>query len=146
MPRTGRQDDAQQQLSLFDAAHMKWPFPVKLYRKSGEVVEEGLKPFRFYGPTCDSVDHMPGPFYLPESVDEGDYIEIGMLGAYGVAMNTRFNGFGETDTVEVQDAPMASMYGLAKRSIPVVRQETEERKIVRFSRPKGAAGKRKRRR
>lgn len=132
--------------SLFDAAHMKWPFPVKLYRKSGEVVEEGLKPFRFYGPTCDSVDHMPGPFYLPESVDEGDYIEIGMLGAYGVAMNTRFNGFGETDTVEVQDAPMASMYGLAKRSIPVVRQETEERKIVRFSRPKGAAGKRKRRR
>lgn len=132
--------------SLFDAAHMKWPFPVKLYRKSGEVVEEGLKPFRFYGPTCDSVDHMPGPFYLPESVDEGDYIEIGMLGAYGVAMNTRFNGFGETDTVEVQDAPMASMYGLAKRSIPVVRQEAEERKIVRFSRPKGAAGKRKRRR
>jgi len=132
--------------SLFDAAHMKWPFPVKLYRKNGEVVEEGLKPFRFYGPTCDSVDHMPGPFWLPESVDEGDYIEIGMLGAYGVAMSTRFNGFGETDTVEVQDAPMASMYGLAKRSIPVVRQETEERKIVRFSRPKGAAGKRKRRR
>jgi ornithine decarboxylase len=69
-----------------------------------------------------------------------------MLGAYGVAMSTRFNGFGETDTVEVQDAPMASMYGLAKRSIPVVRQEAEERKIVRFSRPKGAAGKRKRRR
>jgi len=132
--------------SLFDAAHMKWPFPVKAYRKTGEVVEEGLKPFRFYGPTCDSVDHMPGPFYLPESVDEGDYIEIGMLGAYGVAMSTRFNGFGETDTVEVQDAPMASMYGLAKRSIPAVRQENEERKIVRFSRPKGAAGKRKRRR
>ena len=46
----------------------------------------------------------------------------------------------------VDDAPMASMYGLAKRSIPVVRQEAEERKIVRFSRPKGAAGKRKRRR
>ena len=89
---------------------------------------------------------MPGPFYLPESVDEGDYIEIGMLGAYGVAMNTRFNGFGETDTALVQDAPMASMYGLAKRSIPPVRQEAEERKIVRFSRPKGAAGKRKRRR
>jgi ornithine decarboxylase len=132
--------------SLFDAAHMKWPFPVKLFRKNGEVVEEGLKPFRFYGPTCDSVDHMPGPFYLPESVDEGDYIEIGMLGAYGVAMSTRFNGFGETETVEVQDAPMASMYGLAKRSIPTHKPESEERKVVRFSRPKGAAGKRKRRR
>lgn len=132
--------------SLFDAAHMKWPFPVKAYRKNGEVVEDGLRPFRFYGPTCDSVDHMPGPFYLPESVDEGDYIEIGMLGAYGVAMSTRFNGFGETDTAEVQDAPMASMYGLAKRSIPTPRPEAEERKIVRFSRPKGAAGKKRRRR
>jgi ornithine decarboxylase len=132
--------------SLFDAAHMKWPFPVKAYRKDGEVVEDGLRPFRFYGPTCDSVDHMPGPFYLPDSIDEGDYIEIGMLGAYGVAMSTRFNGFGETDTAEVQDAPMASMYGLAKRSIPTPRPEAEERKIVRFSRPKGAAGKKRRRR
>ncbi|MDB5456599.1 MAG: type PLP-dependent enzyme [Caulobacter sp.] len=132
--------------SLFDAAHMKWPFPVKLYRKNGEVVEEALRPFRFYGPTCDSVDHMPGPFYLPESVDEGDYIEIGMLGAYGVAMSTRFNGYGETDTAQVSDAPMASMYGLAKRSIPTHRVDADERKVVRFSRPKGAAGKRKKRR
>jgi ornithine decarboxylase len=61
--------------SLFDAAHMKWPFPVKLYRKNGpgegEVVEDGLKPFRFYGPTCDSVDHMPGPFYLPDERRRG---------------------------------------------------------------------------
>jgi len=46
----------------------------------------------------------------------------------------------------VQDAPMASMYGLAKRSIPTHKPESEERKVVRFSRPKGAAGKRKRRR
>ena len=135
--------------SLFDAAHSKWPFPVKLMRREGEQsleVEGPLKPYRFYGPTCDSIDHMPGPFWLPEDVREGDYIEIGMLGAYGVAMSTRFNGFGETEIAEVQDAPMASMYGLAKRSIPAVRQENEERKIVRFSRPKGAAGKRKRRR
>ncbi len=124
--------------SLF--AGLSW-VAVKLLRKNGEVVEEGLKPFRFYGPTCDSVDHMPGPFYLPESVDEGDYIEIGMLGAYGVAMSTRFNGFGENETAEVQDAPMASMYGLAKRSIPTHKPESEERKVVRFSRPKGAAGK-----
>jgi ornithine decarboxylase len=136
--------------SLFDAAHVKWPFPVKLYRGEGaEVreVESPLKPFRFYGPTCDSMDHMPGPFWLPEDVREGDYIEIGMLGAYGVAMNTRFNGFGDAETVAVDDAPMASMYGLAGRVIRVPREQREDdRKVVRLSRPKGAAGKRRRRR
>jgi ornithine decarboxylase len=136
--------------SLFDAAHMKWPFPVKLYRmEDGEAaqVETALKPFRFYGPTCDSIDHMPGPFWLPEDVREGDYVEIGMLGAYGVAMNTRFNGFGDAETVAVSDAPMASMYGLAGRVIRLPReQQDEERKVVRLSRPKGAAGKRRRRR
>ncbi|MFZ5718800.1 MAG: type III PLP-dependent enzyme [Pseudomonadota bacterium] len=136
--------------SLFDAAHVKWPFPVKLYRGEGEAaheVEGPLKPFRFYGPTCDSLDHMPGPFWLPEDIREGDYVEIGMLGAYGVAMNTRFNGFGDAETVEVADAPMASMFGLAGRVIRTPREEqAEERKVVRLSRPKGAAGKKRRKR
>jgi ornithine decarboxylase len=136
--------------SLFDAAHTKWPFPVKLIRGEGgeaEEVEGPLKPFRFYGPTCDSLDHMPGPFWLPEDVGEGDYVEIGMLGAYGVAMNTRFNGFGDAETAVVEDAPMASMFGLAGRSIRLPReQQEEERKVVRLSRPKGAAGKKRRRR
>ena len=137
--------------SLFDAAHSKWPFPVKMIRpetiNGGEASGE-LKPFRFYGPTCDSIDHMPGPYWLPEDVNEGDYVEIGMLGAYGVAMNTRFNGFGDTLTAGVEDAPMASMFGLAKRSIPLPRQEEEEarNKVVRFSRPKGKAGVKRRRR
>ena len=136
--------------SLFDAAHMKWPFPVKLYRGEGETaheVEGPLKPYRFYGPTCDSIDHMPGPFWLPEDVREGDYVEIGMLGAYGIAMSTRFNGFGDAETVAVADAPMASMFGLAGRSIRLPRERhEEERKVVRLSRPKGAAGKRGRKR
>ncbi len=136
--------------SLFDAAHVKWPFPVKLYRGEGDdacEVEGPLKPFRFYGPTCDSLDHMPGPFWLPEDIREGDYVEIGMLGAYGIAMNTRFNGFGDAETVEVSDAPMASMFGLAGRSIRLPREEREEeRKVVRLSRPKGAAGKKRRKR
>ena len=136
--------------SLFDAAHTKWPFPVKLFRADADgaaQVEGVLKPFRFYGPTCDSLDHMPGPFWLPEDVREGDCVEIGMLGAYGVAMNTRFNGFGDAETVSVSDAPMASMFGLADRTIRLPREEqAEERKVVRLSRPKGAAGKKRRRR
>ena len=136
--------------SLFDAAHTKWPFPVKLLRtENGEAseVEGTLRPFRFYGPTCDSLDHMPGPFWLPDDVREGDYVEIGMLGAYGVAMNTRFNGFGDAETVIVKDAPMASMFGLAGRTIRLPREQQEEdRKVVRLSRPKGRAGKSRRRR
>ena len=136
--------------SLFDAAHMKWPFPVKMYRGedgTAHEVEGPLKPFRFYGPTCDSIDHMPGPFWLPEDVREGDYIEIGMLGAYGVAMTTNFNGFGEAEIVEVKDAPMASMFGLAGRRIRLPREDREdERKVVRLSRPKGRAGKSRRKR
>ena len=136
--------------TLFDAAHTKWPFPVKLVRpdskKGGETSSE-VRPFRFYGPTCDSIDHMPGPFWLPGDVAEGDYIEIGMLGAYGVAMNTRFNGFGDNDTAIVHDAPMASMYGLAPRILAAPKAEEEEaRKVVRFSRPKGKAGQRRRKR
>ncbi len=141
--------------SLFDAAHAKWPFPVKLFRapeeggEDGEVreVEGALRPFRFYGPTCDSLDHMPGPFWLPDDVREGDYVEIGMLGAYGIAMNTRFNGFGDAETAIVGDAPMASMFGLAGRNIRLPREaQDEERKVVRLSRPKGRAGKSRRKR
>jgi ornithine decarboxylase len=129
--------------SLFDATHSRWPFPTKLVRDGAASAE--LKPFRFYGPTCDSIDHMPGPFWLPADVREGDFIEIGMLGAYGVAMSTGFNGYGEHEIAMVDDAPMASLYGLAPRSIPTVRTTAEEqaRKVVRLSRPKGKAGQRK---
>lgn len=127
--------------SLFDATHSRWPFPVKLIRD--EEASADLKPFRFYGPTCDSIDHMPGPFWLPSDVREGDYIEIGMLGAYGVSMVTRFNGFGDVETVEVDDAPMASMFGLAPRTISLPRTQEEERKVVRLSRVRG--GKRRKR-
>ena len=53
---------------------------------------------------------MKGPFLLPADTRAGDYFEIGMLGAYGSAMRTAFNGFGTDATVVVADEPMASMY------------------------------------
>jgi ornithine decarboxylase len=125
--------------SLFDAAHAKWPFPVKRLRAAEELADTPLRPFQLYGPTCDSLDHMPGPFWLPEDIAEGDHVEIGMLGAYGVAMATGFNGFGEMDAVIVEDAPMASMFGLAPRSI---RAPAGENTVIKLSRARG----RKRRR
>jgi ornithine decarboxylase len=95
--------------ALFDAAHIGWRFPVKLLREEeSDVREIG---FSFYGPTCDDLDHMAGPFHLPADVGPGDYIEIGMLGAYGCAMRTAFNGFGVVAKVEMTDEPMATLYG-----------------------------------
>ncbi len=90
--------------SLFDAGALNWRYPVRLVRplvKTGKnsndpnsrAPSEKMVPFSFYGPTCDNLDKMKGPFLLPEDTQEGDWIEIGMLGAYGAAMQTRFNGF-----------------------------------------------------
>jgi len=93
--------------ALFDAAHVGWRFPVRLLRENGAAE---LLPFSFFGPTCDDMDHMEGPFELPGDVKAGDWIEIGMLGAYGAAMRTSFNGFGEGAMAEVSDEPMASQY------------------------------------
>jgi ornithine decarboxylase len=95
--------------ALFDAAHIGWRFPVKLVRDEDSGTRD--MPFSFYGPTCDDLDHMAGPFHLPADVGTGDYIEIGMLGAYGCAMRTGFNGFGVTQKVIVEDEPMATLYG-----------------------------------
>jgi ornithine decarboxylase len=94
--------------ALFDAAHVGWRFPVNLLRE--DVSETRDMPFSFYGPTCDDMDHMAGPFMLPADVQAGDYIEIGMLGAYGCAMRTGFNGFGSGESHIVTDEPMASLY------------------------------------
>jgi len=95
--------------ALFDAAHIGWRYPVRLLREQGSRVRP-VK-FSFYGPTCDDLDRMAGPFELPGDVAAGDYIEIGMLGAYGCAMRTQFNGFGAVETESVEDEPMASLYG-----------------------------------
>ncbi|HET9510024.1 MAG TPA: type III PLP-dependent enzyme [Sphingomonas sp.] len=94
--------------ALFDAAHIGWRFPVRLLREPDSNAKDMA--FSFYGPTCDDLDHMTGPFLLPADIRAGDYIEVGMLGAYGSAMRTAFNGFGSDQTVAVADEPMASLY------------------------------------
>ena len=94
--------------ALFDAAHVGWRFPVELVRENASDTKD--MEFSFYGPTCDDIDHMAGPFLLPADIGPGDYIEIGMLGAYGCAMRTGFNGFTAGETVIMTDEPMASVY------------------------------------
>ncbi|MGD9799785.1 MAG: type III PLP-dependent enzyme [Parvularculaceae bacterium] len=96
--------------ALFDAAHDGLIYPARLLRaKKGP--RRQLKPFRLYGPTCDSIDSINGPFMLPSDVHEGDYIEFDQTGAYGAALATRFNGFGDYIEAIVDDAPMMSVFG-----------------------------------
>ncbi len=95
--------------ALFDAAHGGLVFPARLLREAGGP-RRPLAPFRLYGPTCDSIDAMAGPFMLPADVSEGDYIEIGQTGAYGAALAGGFNGFGVYREAVLEDAPFASAY------------------------------------
>jgi ornithine decarboxylase len=95
--------------TLFDAAYSGFRFPARLLPSSRRKVKREAE-FTFYGPTCDSADYLPGPFVLPGCVREGDYIEIGQIGAYGRVMSTQFNGFGGYDEVMLTDEPMLSMY------------------------------------
>jgi len=101
--------------ALFDAAHVGWRFPVQLLRERPSDTKHMA--FSFYGPTCDDLDHMAGPFMLPADIGAGDYVEIGMLGAYGCAMRTGFNGFGSDLKVLAADEPMATLYGGAEREV-----------------------------
>ncbi|WP_149537257.1 type III PLP-dependent enzyme [Siccirubricoccus phaeus] len=91
--------------ALSDAGLPGFAFPVRLIRPEGEMAE-GQRGFMLFGPTCDSADRMNGPFWLPEDVREGDWIEIGQLGAYGACLRTSFNGFDRARLVEVRDAPL----------------------------------------
>ncbi|MEO0461547.1 MAG: type III PLP-dependent enzyme [Pseudomonadota bacterium] len=93
--------------ALYDAAHVAWRFPVEALE---DDLIEPAQDFAFYGPTCDDADYMAGPFALPGDIQAGDYIEIGILGAYGAAMKTGFNGYGDAITVVVEDEPMMSLF------------------------------------
>jgi len=77
---------------------------------NGRIISKKLTAFNFYGPTCDSMDYMKGPFILPNNTKEGDYIELGQLGAYGITFRTNFNGCFSDQIFEVEDKSIISMY------------------------------------
>ena len=95
--------------SLFDAGVPNFVLPTRMIT-AGRVHSKKLTSFNFFGPTCDSLDFMKGPFLLPNNIKEGDYIELGQLGAYGITFRTKFNGFYSDTIVEVGDKPIMSMY------------------------------------
>ena len=97
--------------TLFDAGTPNIVYPSKMIKdSSNKIISKKLTAFDFYGPTCDSMDYMKGPFLLPNNVKENDYIELGQLGAYGLTFRTEFNGFFSNEIYEVDDNPIMSLY------------------------------------
>ena len=95
--------------TLFDAGTPNIVYPSRVI-KNGKVISKKLTSFDFYGPTCDSMDYMKGPFILPNNIKENDYIELGQLGAYGLTFRTQFNGSYSDQIFEVEDDPIMTMY------------------------------------
>ena len=79
--------------------------PVRLMRLDGPRPSETQAAFTIYGPTCDSLDVLPLPWSLPDDVREGDWIEVGQMGAYSTAVSTNFNGLKLETFVEVDEPP-----------------------------------------
>ncbi len=95
--------------SLFDAGVLNFILPTRMI-PNGRMASKKLTAYSLYGPTCDSADYMKGPFVLPNNLKEGDYIELGQLGAYSLTFRTKFNGFYSDQIFEVHDKPIMSMY------------------------------------
>ncbi len=92
--------------SLSDAWTGKLTLPVHLIPEPDKRPAKGdpkkLSPFRIMGATCDSVDILSRPFWLPETVATGDWIEVGHIGAYSLSLRTDFNGLYPDTFVEVE--------------------------------------------
>ena len=101
--------------SLFDAGVLNFVLPTRMLPNGG-IISKKLTSYSLYGPTCDNADFMKGPFVLPNNLKEGDYIEIGQLGAYSLTFRTKFNGFYSDEIFEVQDKPIMSLYEKDKSS------------------------------
>ena len=102
--------------TLFDAGVPNFILPNKMI-SFGRIQSKKLTSFSFFGPTCDSLDYMKGPFLLPNNIKEGDYIELGQLGAYGLTFRTKFNGFYSDQIFEVNDEPIMSLYDNSSKKV-----------------------------
>jgi len=83
-------------------------YPVRCFRDGKEYTGE-TKAFKLYGPTCDSSDVLPGAVQLPASIEVGDYLEFGCIGAYSLAGRTDFNGHHSEVVVKINDSTPPSI-------------------------------------
>lgn len=81
--------------------------PLRCWRE-GRLVQRALQPYTVFGPTCDPVDRLPRTLKLPVDIGEGDYLQFALMGAYGSATSTQFNGFDSGNYVNVLQGWQAS--------------------------------------
>lgn len=74
---------------------------ITVLNPEGRRREGAVEPRIVFGPTCDSVDRLPGEVPLASDIQEGDFVVIKGMGAYSTVTNTRFNGFGELSMATV---------------------------------------------
>ena len=77
-------------------------YPVKVWR-DGRPLEGEERPFRLFGPTCDSKDELPGDVELPADIRPGDHLEFGNIGAYSLSGRTAFNGFHSEQIITITE-------------------------------------------
>jgi ornithine decarboxylase len=101
---------------LSDAGPPGFRFPVRLIPAAGRAPTKETRAFTVFGPTCDSADRLKDPFLLPADTAEGDWIEVGQTGAYGLCLRTAFNGFDQALLAEVRDDPLVASAMVAERA------------------------------
>ena len=92
--------------ALLEQTQFQVDLPCRALR-GGEVLTGTSREFVVYGPTCDPIDRIPRMVSLPSDISEGDWVEFGLVGAYGAATTTRFNGYGAFQSVAVANVLQA---------------------------------------
>ena len=87
--------------SLFELGQIGIIDRIEVLEANGKRRTGAVHPRITFGPTCDSVDRLPGEVPFPEDIAEGDFVVFHGMGAYSTVTNSRFNGFGELGLVTV---------------------------------------------
>ncbi|MGV8952338.1 MAG: type III PLP-dependent enzyme [Cypionkella sp.] len=87
--------------SLFELGQIGIIDRIEVISESGVKRTGEILPRICFGPTCDSVDRLPGDVPFPSDIAEGDYVVWHGMGAYSTVTNSRFNGFGDLGLVTV---------------------------------------------
>ena len=93
---------------LTDLRDMGLPHQLRVVAQTGGARQGAAQARQIFGPTCDSLDQLPDGLILPEDCEVGDFLLFEGLGAYSLAMSTRFNGYGLSELVTVQSLAQSS--------------------------------------
>jgi ornithine decarboxylase len=89
--------------AMSELMHTRIQPPTRVLARDGSVRSGAPQDYTVFGPTCDSYDTLPATFTLPATLREGDWLHLGMMGAYSQILITDFNGLGAHETAIIED-------------------------------------------